>query len=121
MFNTRGNMIASQTSTIMSIYTVDDRTPSDLRGTLRSYPVRIGDVVEVRMEPNPPIVPSVMQVRVLRLERIGHQGAVAYVRSVNDPAEYSTMAGLLVLLSFSEIVLPWWCIFTNPLAWYVTF
>lgn len=84
-----------------------------------NYPVPLGDLAEFHSFAR---LPSVLHLRLLAIEGIdGNHVTVSVGHQDIDPVIYEADSGIRLVMSCQEVVLPWWCLFQYPYAWYVNF
>lgn len=94
--------------------------PMVLRGEVRNYPIRVGEVLCVwATEPNVSrcVVESSAEFRVVGVESVCSDGVVVSV--CRHPCIVDGCPCMRVLLEPYEVLVPVWWVFWSPLAWYV--
>ena len=89
--------------------------PITVAEEVTNYPVLLGDLAEIHSFSR---LPSILFLRLLAIEEIHWDRVVVSVGHQDvDPDVYEADSGIRVLLSYRDVVLPWWCLFRHPIAW----
>lgn len=80
-----------------------------------NYPVLLGDLAEIHSYSR---LPSVVLLRLLSIEQITSGRITIAVGHQNvDPDIFEADCGMRIMVSYRDVVLPFWCFFWNPVAW----
>lgn len=94
-------------------------TTISVANEVTNYPVPLGHLAELHSFNR---LPSVLFLRLLSVEHVeGDRVTISVGHQDIDPAVYEADSGIRLVMSCREVVLPWWCLFWHPYAWYVNF
>ena len=92
-------------------------TTISVANEVTNYPVPLGELAELHSMNR---LPSVLFLRFLSVEQVdGEEVTVCVGHQDVDPTTDQPDSGLRLVVSCREVVLPWWCLFWHPYAWWV--